>query len=300
MKLYRKPIFGLALSGGGARGLAHIGVLKVLEREGLLPDCLAGTSMGGMVAAYYASGLSPDEIEAEALHMGRLKTMIKMIDISNFRSLVGGDSIRKYLAEKFGEETTFADLKLPVILNAVDLVSGREIVLTGLVSEAVRATTAIPGVFDPVEMDGMILIDGGVLNNLPANHVRSLGAEVILAVNSSASSAALQRIRSEKKTGGPVNTFLTSDALMMAALTDAQLRESKPELIIYPQPPEEVHVMRGFTRAAEVIAAGEEAAEEVLPQLRELLKPRLRWPAKVAEVTEMSSPSFQKQVYYAP
>jgi predicted acylesterase/phospholipase RssA len=123
------------------------------------------------------------------------------------------------------------------------------------------------------------------LNNLPANHVRSLGAEVVLAVDSSVSSAALQRIREEKKTGGPVNTFLTSDALMMATLTQAQLHKSKPEMIIYPQPPEEVSVMRGFTRAAEVIAAGEQAAEEALPQLYELLKPRLRWPSKVAEVS---------------
>jgi NTE family protein len=284
LKLYRRPVFGLALSGGGARGLAHIGVLKVLVREGLLPECLAGTSMGGLIAAYYAYGLTPEEIEAEALYLGRLKVMIKMIDLSNFHSLVGGDSVRKYLVEKFGEETTFADLKLPVILNAVDLVSGKEIVLSGAVVDAVRATTAVPGIFDPVELDGMILVDGGVLNNLPANHVRSLGAEVVLAVDSSVSSAALQRIRTEKKTGGPMSTFLTTDALMMAALTDAQLRESKPELIIYPQPPPEVAVMRGFTRAAEVIAAGEQAAEEALPQIHELLKPRLRWPARAAGV----------------
>ncbi|RLF31312.1 MAG: hypothetical protein DRN07_07465, partial [Thermoplasmata archaeon] len=155
---------GLALSGGGARGLAHIGVLKVLEREDIPVDFLAGTSMGGIIAAAYAAGLSIEYIEKEALRMGRLRNLITLMDRSLPRlGLFEGQKVQEYLAGHLGD-ITFDELKIPLALVAVDLETGEEVVLRkGRVVDAVRATISLPGVFAPYRLDGRLLVDGGVL-----------------------------------------------------------------------------------------------------------------------------------------
>lgn len=282
MKIIRRPAFGLALSGGAARGLAHIGVLKVLEREGILIDCLSGTSMGGVVAAFYGAGYSADDMQHEALRMGRLKEMIRLVDIrAAERGLLAGEKVRRYLSEQLGE-LTFADLRLPVVLNAVDVVRGCEVVLrSGLVADAVRATISVPAIFDPLELEGRFLVDGGVLNNLPANHLRSIGAEVILAVDVSVASAVKRRIQAQGEPSARGQVLMSAEAVMMSALADVQLQAARPDLIIYPEIPEEINALNGFTRAAETIRAGEEAAERALPTLQALLRPGLRWPREV-------------------
>ncbi|HID87294.1 MAG TPA: hypothetical protein EYP55_07930, partial [Anaerolineae bacterium] len=164
VQLFRRPKVGLALSGGGARGLAHIGVLNVLEREGIPVDLLAGTSMGGVIAAGYAAGLSPEFMEQEALRMGQLRKLVGLFDLTLPKAgLVEGRKIEAYLAQHLGE-MTFDDLRIPLVLVAVDLVTGEEVILkSGSVIEAVRATISLPGVFAPVRMDGRLLVDGGIL-----------------------------------------------------------------------------------------------------------------------------------------
>ena len=115
---YRQPKIGLALSGGGARGLAHIGVLKVLEQEGIPIDFLAGTSMGGVIAAAYASGLSVDYIEKESLRMARLRNLITLLDRSlPRRGLVEGQKVQEYLTTHLGDKT-FEEMKIPLSLVA--------------------------------------------------------------------------------------------------------------------------------------------------------------------------------------
>ena len=115
---------GLALSGGGARGLAHIGVLKVLEQEGIPIDCLAGTSMGGLIAAAYAAGLSPDFLEQEAVHMGSVRQLLTLAEPPlPRRGLFEGQKVSEYLRGHLGERT-FDDLRMPLALVAVDLDGG--------------------------------------------------------------------------------------------------------------------------------------------------------------------------------
>ena len=162
----KRPKVGLALSGGGARGLAHIGVLKVLEQEGIPIDLLAGTSMGGIIAAGHAAGLGADYMAEEARRMGQLRNMIKLVDRSlpTRWGLFEGQKVQQYLASHLGE-ATFDELRIPLALLAVDLESGEEVVLRkGSVAEAVRATISLPGVFAPFRLDGRLLVDGGVLN----------------------------------------------------------------------------------------------------------------------------------------
>ena len=126
MKLIRPPVFGLVLSGGAARGLAHIGVLKVLERDNIQIDCLAGTSMGGMVAAFFAAGRTAEELEQEALRMGRVKEMLKLVDfLAAQRAMLSGEKVRSYLIRQLGKDLTFADLRIPTADEADWLLSPR-------------------------------------------------------------------------------------------------------------------------------------------------------------------------------
>ncbi len=180
------PVVGIALGGGGARGFAHIGVLKVLEREGIFPRLVAGTSMGGVIGAMYAAGLSATQMEAEAVKAtSRRADMIRAIDVSVSQTgLVRGARIYDYIAGVIGLETKFSDLRRPLSMVAVDLNTGREVVLhSGRVADAVRATISVPGVFRPVEIGRLRLVDGGMLNNVPVDVVRKMGADVVIAVD---------------------------------------------------------------------------------------------------------------------
>ena len=184
MSEFLKPRLGVALGGGGARGLAHIGVLRVLEREGISVDYLAGTSMGGVMAAGYASGMSSYDLERETLAATRNNNMVRMVDPGLLQGgLIRGKKTLAFFKQIFGEKT-FAELPKKLAVVAVDLKSHQEVILQeGSVALALRATTSIPGIFEPFEINGQRLVDGGLLNNLPVDVVRNMGAEVVIAVD---------------------------------------------------------------------------------------------------------------------
>ncbi|MGN0814392.1 MAG: patatin-like phospholipase family protein [Candidatus Coproplasma sp.] len=172
---------GVALGSGGARGAAHIGFLKALEEEGIKPDCISGCSMGSVVGAAYSKGMSVDRMAEVALSLKSSDIMdISAAPITKL-GLFRGNKIQKLLLNYLGD-ITFDQLNLPFACVATDLRSGREITLSqGSVAEAVRASSAIPTVFHPVEMDGMLLCDGGVLCRVPVRQVKGLGADVVIA-----------------------------------------------------------------------------------------------------------------------
>ncbi|MFQ6059107.1 MAG: patatin-like phospholipase family protein [Anaerolineae bacterium] len=284
VRFFRRPKVGLALSGGGARGLAHIGVLKVLEREGIPIDFLAGTSMGGVVAAGYAAGLSPEFMEQEALRMGRLRKLVGLFDLALPKAgLVEGRKIEAYLAQHLGE-MTFDDLRIPLALVAVDLVTGEEVVLrSGSVIEAVRATISLPGIFAPFRKDGYLLIDGGVLNPLPADVVRHIGADVVIAVNVAIALEGLPRLLEAEEQGLPltqipliIETLHRTVGIMENRISAQKLQEARPEVLIRPTIDNSITLFTGFHRAAECIAAGEEAATVALPEIKSALRPHFR------------------------
>ena len=277
---YRQPKIGLALSGGGARGLAHIGVLKVLEREGIPVDFLAGTSMGGVIAAAYASGLSVDYIEKEALRMARLRNLITLLDRSlPRRGLVEGQKVQEYLTTHLGDKT-FEEMKIPLSLVAVDLISGQEVVLnSGSVVDAVRATVSLPGVFAPFRLGDYLLVDGGVLNNLPADVVRGMGANVVIAVDVSTGVNGLSRLLEVEQQGLPltqlpliIETLRRTVGIMEGQIMAYKLQEANPEILIHPALDDSITLLNGFPRAAEIIALGEEAAREAVPRIRQALQ----------------------------
>ncbi len=276
-----RPGLGLVLGGGGARGLAHIGVLRVLERENIPIACIAGTSMGGLIGALYAAGVAIERVEAEVVRLSRVTEQMRLVDfeLSAAGLSVRGRRIYNMLAELLGEELTFADLRLPLAMVSVDVRTGRPVTLQGgLVIDAVRATISIPGIFTPVDLGDYRLVDGGVLDNVPVDVAHALGATHTIAVD------VLPTYSRNQPGVAPVETGLQLAfapqqfaeiyqvlMIMIAAVTEAQLRQYPPDLLIRPTLSPHVTLLSGFNRADELIAAGEAAAVAALPAIHALL-----------------------------
>lgn len=276
----RRPKVGLALSGGGARGLAHVGVLKALEEHGIPIDVLAGTSMGGVIAAGYAAGFSPNDIEVEARRLASIRQLIGLVDRTVPRGgLLQGNKLTEYFCEWVGDKT-FDQLRCPLGLVAVDIKGQKRVVLReGSVVEAMRASMSIPGLFAPVERDGQLLVDGGLMDNLPAGVVRELGADVVIAVDLSFDEAMLaylvDHLHSRLLPGAVSNTMeviVRSLVALTMEMNRRSLQENPPDLLVRPAIPVGVTILTGFTRAEEIIAAGYEAANAALPRITSVVE----------------------------
>ena len=201
----KKKSWALVLMGGGARGLAHVGVLRVLEKNGLVPDIITGTSMGAIVGGLFAAGLSGarltemlgglslDNYVDKPAHRNlfkRPKNLFEYVMLSDYKNrffskmgLGKEDAIESYLKSCVGD-VRIEDLPIKFVCNAVDLVSGKEVLFTeGVLAKALRATMSLPLVFAPVRMRGMLLLDGGVLNGAPVEAAEKAGAEVTVLVD---------------------------------------------------------------------------------------------------------------------
>ena len=175
------PKLGIALGSGSARGWAHIGVLRALADEGIAPDFIAGCSMGAMVGAACAAGRIQD-LESWALSL-HWKGVVGLLDLGLRGGLIKGDRLLNMYQGKF-VECQFSELALPFAAVATDLATGKELWLReGKVSDAVRASCTVPGLFQPVWLDGRYVVDGSVVNPIPVSLCRAMGAEVIIAVD---------------------------------------------------------------------------------------------------------------------
>lgn len=174
---------GLALGSGGSRGVAHLGVLKALEEEGIRPDYIAGCSMGSVVGAGYASGLTVEEMFKIVLKLKAIQLLdLTAIPITRL-ALTRGNKMQNLLVSKLGS-IKFDELKIPFSCIASDLYSGRLVTLSeGDVAQAVRASSSIPTVFPPVKIGEQLLVDGGVLCRVPTEQVKEMGADVVIAVD---------------------------------------------------------------------------------------------------------------------
>jgi NTE family protein len=174
---------GYALGGGAARGLSHIGVLKVLHEHGISPDIITGTSIGALIGALYAGGLDPNDIERLALGLD-WKKLLYLADMTlPLNGLLQGKRVVSLLKSIMGD-TTFSKLRCAFACVTTDIISGEQVVLTdGLLIEAVRASISIPGIFTPVAIGGRYLVDGGLVNTVPVSVCREMGAQYVIGVN---------------------------------------------------------------------------------------------------------------------
>jgi len=251
----KRPLIGLALGGGFARGLAHIGVLKVFEEEQIPIDYIAGTSVGSVIGAAYCSGISAKELE-EIAGLVRFKHFARWT-ISRF-GIASNDRMNGFL-KKMMKVRTFEELRIPLAVAATDFVSGDGVVFrTGPLIDAVRASCAYPGMFLPVNIDGRLLIDGMLAHPVPTVPLREMGAERVLGVYLSAHWVNLN---------GPRHVFdVVGQCFSIAQQKMCGLWESAADAVLTPD-------VRGFSydgfeRAPELIAAGAEVARAALPMIR--------------------------------
>lgn len=264
------PVVGLALGGGGARGLCHIGVVRVLEELRIRPDVVAGTSMGGLVGAFIAAGYSADQMAEIATDL-RWRKLIDWSPLSG--RLVNTRGLERWMAELL--PPTFEELELPLVLTATDLNEGRiHYTHHGDLIRALRATTAYPGALEPVRVGTARLVDGGLLNQMPVDGALFLGAHRVLAVNATPlarldqpvddAGAPRRRVRV-----GAVGELVRAVDVMQSQLTMARLSFYQPDVLLDP-------LIAGveiadFHKARQAIQAGEDEARAHLEELRTLV-----------------------------
>lgn len=282
--------FGLALGGGGARGLAHIGVLKVLEKENIKVDVITGCSMGALIGGLYAYLGSAKEVEEfiyeTVIHPKFLELGINKLSESekpdkNYFEQFFGYLDKRYQVLKslnhlsyFDEETTnemynlipdvkIESLKVKFSAIATDLISGEEINFTrGSLREAIKASSAIPGIFPPVKYHNYFLVDGSASESVPAGKVRELGADRVLAVD------VMRPIKAVKQPQNVVDILYRTEDITSHHLSILRLREA--DLIIRPKVK---HLSwADFEKINEIIYTGEKAAEENIPAIKKLVE----------------------------
>ena len=284
--MIRRPKLGIALGSGSARGWAHIGVLRALAEQGIAPNFIAGCSMGAMVGAACAAGRI-EQLETWALSLD-WKRVVGLLDLGLRGGLIKGDRLLNMFQGQF-VECQFSELALPFAAVATDLVTGKELWLReGKVSDAVRASCTVPGLFQPVWRDGRYVIDGSVVNPIPVSLCRAMGAEVVIAVdlgshlkrrfsrdNEEALELAPPRRRlfnvlgPSKRPDVPppsiVDTLLGAIDVMQERIAQGRLVSEPPDVLLRPRlgklGPFEYH------RAALAIAEGRAAVEQNLPAI---------------------------------
>ncbi len=293
-----RPKIGLALSGGGARGLAQIGILKVLEREGIPIDFIAGTSMGGILGGLYAAGYSAEELERIAKDIdwndlmtdtpSRLSLFLSQREekegsLFQFRldglkpyiptALTSGQKLtnlftglctRAHLTSKWfrNPQSSFDNLKIPFRAVTTDLVTGERVILdSGDLAEALKATMAIPLAFSPVESGDRLLVDGGLVDPIPVDVTKEMGADLVIAVNTVSALLPADRIKT------PLD--VANQATSIMSLPKQREELAKADFGITPD-------LAGFSsvdfdRTAELIAAGEAFAESLISKIKEVI-----------------------------
>lgn len=217
-----KMKIGLALGGGSVLGAAHIGVLRAMDEKGVVISAISGTSVGALVAGLYAFGVSINEIEEMALNH-------KWYDISSIRlsklSLFANDKLAAIIKKTLGE-VNIEDAKIPLAIIATDIVSGERVVFTkGSLADAVQASTCLPGIYAPVEIDGRLLVDGCLVDNVPISVLKDLGAKFTIAID-------LSTNRHFQKPENIIDVMSNAVDIAMNNATKLQIRSA--DLIIAP------------------------------------------------------------------
>ena len=312
----KSPRVGLALSGGGARGAAHIGILKILEREGIPIDYIAGVSMGALVGGLYAIGYSPADIEkflvdqdwnnvfsdapqwrltplaerADSRYQGKIALRGWNLEIPG--GLLSGQRFTEELDALTAEpmlraQNDFDKLPIPFRAVATNLLNGKPHVFRqGSMTQAMRASMAIPMVFTPLETEDALLVDGGLVNNLPTELVRDMGADIIIAVDASTPLMGREDLRTL------FNVIDQSISLQIMK----NIEDSKKLASIVLQPDLETYSNTNYDKVREIIKYGEEAAERQINEIRALvagISPRRKSPAVASgEIPIIDSISF--------
>ena len=258
----KRPQIGLALGGGGSRGLAHLGVIKVLKENNIPIDFIAGSSIGAMVGGFYASGLTIEKMIEDALSTNWRKVFSVLFEPNLRYGLIGGNKVRRFIESYIGKKR-FEECKIPFRSVATDLKTGEAIVFkTGEMASAIRASMAIPLIFKPEEINGKILGDGGLSMPIPVKIVKDMGAKIIIAVNLN------KHYYDEKWKPKLYNIANYSLNILRHHLALSNLGDA--DIIIDVSITKDLSWYR-FVNGRNKILAGEKAMEEKLPELNKII-----------------------------
>ncbi len=260
--LKRPPKIGLALGGGAVRGFAHVGVIAALEEAGIKPDLVVGTSAGSLVAAIYASGKSAAQLQQAALAM-------EESDITDWtlpffgRGMLRGEALARYMNTQVNNKL-IESMTIPLGIVATDLRTGQGALFRqGDTGMAVRASSAVPSVFNPVKIGAAEYVDGGLVSPVPVKYARQMGAELVIAVDISSAPEG-------NAADSQLQILLQTFAIMGKTINSYELKDA--ELVVRP---ELVGVKSGdFTAKRRAIDAGKLAMQRQIPQLKALMEAR--------------------------
>jgi len=249
----------LVLGGGSARGIAHIGALKVFEREKIPVDLVVGTSMGALIGGAYSVGVTTQEMERIALQV----TWKDLFDPTiPAMSLLEGKKLGQVVSQIL-KEKTFLDAKIPLAVVTTDIEKGQEVIHTsGDLQKLVRASCSWPGIFNPVEIDGQLLVDGGIKNSVPVSIAKGMHATFTIAIDVGFC------VTTDEKINNIFRLILQSFQIIGEELNTYQSKEA--DIIIEPDLGDIDQA--AFHRSTEAMQKGQEAAEKVLPLIRKKLK----------------------------
>lgn len=260
----RPPRVGLALGGGAARGFAHVGVIQVLEEAGIRPALVAGTSAGSLVAALYASGKTGAQLQQIAETMEEATFADWTLPIFS-RGLLRGDALARYVHTQVGGRL-IEDLPLPLGIVATDLNSGQGVLFQrGDTATAVRASSAVPAVFQPVRIAGREYVDGGLASPVPVRYARQMGAELVVAVD-------ISNAPDANPAGDTLQILLQTFTIMGRSINNWELRDA--DVVV--RPALNGMASADFNARRRAIQAGRVAMQQLLPQLKTAMEARSR------------------------
>lgn len=255
-----EPVIGLALGSGGARGFAHVGVLKVLKDSGIPVHLIAGSSMGAMVGCLYAAGSDIDRLYKLA---GAFKRKYYLDFTVPKMGFVSGKRVKE-LIRVFTYNKKLEELDIPVAVVATDIKTGEKVIFKkGPVSEAVRASISIPGIFVPEKIDGRLLVDGGVIDRVPVSVVRQMGADIVIAVD-------VSHVKMDADIHSIYDVIMQSLDIMQMELVEN--RKLAADIMIKPRV--ENFNSKAFTNIPEIITIGEEETSKNVERIKEAIQ---RW-----------------------
>jgi NTE family protein len=252
-----RPKIGLALGSGGARGFAHLGVIKALTEASVPIDYIAGSSMGALIAAFYGTGLDIERLYKIAQAFKRKYYLDFTVPKMGF---VAGNRIKE-LVRVFTHGKQIEELNLPIAIVTTDIKTGEKVVFReGPVADAVRASISIPGIFVPEKVNGRLLVDGGVVDRIPVSVVKEMGADFIIGVD-------VSRVKVNAEISSIFDVILQSLDILQDELV--KHREVASDIMIRPHV--EMFSSRAFTNIQEIITIGEEEACKQLPKIQSLI-----------------------------
>jgi len=261
----RKLKIGLALGSGGLWGLAHIGVLKVLEENNLPVDYIAGSSMGAIIGALYALNPNVKELEEKAFSLTK-KDLAKLLDLNIPKtSLIKGNKIRSFLEKLIGDKS-FSDTKIPFKIVTTDLESGKEIIISkGKLVDAIMASISIPGIFPPIRLQEGLLVDGGLINATPTNIVKKMGSDVVIGVDLTMKS------KVELENPNIFQTLMRSYEILRTQSTKFNINENDENLLIIKPDTTKLRKFK-FYEIRKFVEEGDRVAREDLPKIKKLIE----------------------------